>query len=91
MAELGQIETAKIPASEAKTVVDDKQYPAYEDLCFRANVTSKEEAIELLTCVQAIVNFTGAQMIIQAVRSVEKNPAMLQKAIQGLSLLKLIP
>jgi len=83
--ELGQLEVAKIPATEAK------KYPAYEELTFRANVTSEAEAMELLVCIQAIVNFAGAQMIIKGVRTIEKDPSIIQKAMNALPLLKFIP
>ena len=92
--ELGQIETAKIATTEIKPVAITKtevKYPTYEDMVFRANIESEAEGIELLTCIQAVVNFAGAKMIIQAVRAIEKDPSIIQKAMSALPLLKYIP
>ena len=84
--ELAPLEMEKTSLTESK-----KQYPNYEDLTFRANVTSEAEALELLVCIQAIVNFAGAQMVIRGVRAVEKDPSIIQKAMSALPLLKLMP
>ena len=83
MAELGKVETAKIPADQAingSPVI----YPKYEDLTFRANISSDAEGMEGLLCVQALVNAVGLTLIIKIVRALEKSPGILQ---QGLALL----
>jgi len=65
-------------------------YPVIEEMTFKAYITSEAQGIELLTCIQAIVNSIGADTIIQTVRAIEKDPSILQKAKNALPLLKLI-
>jgi len=91
MAELGQIEIAKIPADQAvrpaseaikplaqpaKAVV----YPVVEEMAFRGVINSQEQGMALLRAIQILVNELGADAIIQVVSSVEKKPELLQKA-----------
>jgi hypothetical protein len=62
-------------------------YPKYEELTFRAPVSSEEEALELLKSVQAIVNAVGGITIIRAVKAIERNPQILQQAMSILPLI----
>ena len=64
-----------------------KVYPCYEDLTFRSPVNSEAQAIELLTCVQAIVSAVGTDNIIQLTRAIEKKPQLLQQAMTYLPLI----
>lgn len=83
--ELGQIATAKIPASEA--ITPTQVYPMYEELVLRANIASEAEGMEGLACIQALVNTLGLPTIIKVVRAIEKNPALLQQAMPYLPLI----
>ena len=91
MAELGQIEIAKIPASEAKipSVKPTElaaqpapvvAYPVVEEMAFRGVINSQEQGMALLRAIQILVNELGAAAIIQVVASIEKKPALLEKA-----------
>ena len=64
-----------------------KIYPCYEEMTFRAPAQSEAHAIELLTCVQGLVNALGPDVIIAVVRKIEKNPALLQQAMTYLPLI----
>lgn len=48
-----------------------------EELIFKAVVKDEAQGIELLKCVQAIVNTFGVEMIINTVRNLEKNSNLL--------------
>lgn len=91
MAELGQIEIAKVPASETKILVDKELkivaqpasavvYPIVEEMVFRGVINSKEQGMALLRAIQILVTELGAAAIIQVVASIEKKPELLQKA-----------
>ena len=91
MAELGQIEIAKVPASEAKILVDKELkiaaqpapavvYPIVEEMVFRGVINSQEQGMALLRAIQILVTELGAAAIIQVVASIEKKPELLQKA-----------
>lgn len=56
---------------------DVKTYPALEELTFTANIQNVEQGLELLKCIQAIVNTLGVSNIITVVRSIEKDPKFL--------------
>lgn len=64
-----------------------ESYPKFEELTFKAPVSSEEEALELLKSVQAIVNAIGGNTIIQIVKAIEKNPKLLQQAMTYLPLI----
>lgn len=55
-------------------------YPMVEELVIRATINSEEHGMELLKCIQTVVNSVGADQIISAVRAIEKNPSILTKA-----------
>ena len=85
MAELGQIEIARIPASEAKTApvvatAPAVVYPVVEEMAFRGVINSQEQGMALLRAIQILVTELGAAAIIQVVASIEKKPELLQKA-----------
>ena len=75
---------------DEEKVVKKVTYPVIEEMTFKAYITSESQGMELLTCIQAIVNAVGADIIIQSVRAIEKDPSILQKAKTALPLLKLI-
>jgi len=56
---------------------NEKSYPALEELTFTANIKNVEQGLELLKCVQAIVNTLGVENIITVTRSIEKDPKFL--------------
>jgi len=94
MAELGKIETAKIPADQAingkPAIVESKVYPGYDDITIRVHMTSEAEGMEGLVCIKALVDAIGLPTIIQAVRALEKRPGLLQQAMTYLpTILKL--
>ena len=91
MAELGQIEIAKIPADQAKipsvkpTELSTQPapvvvYPIMEEMVFKGAINSKDQGMALLRAIQILVNELGAAAIIQVVASIEKKPALLEKA-----------
>ena len=80
MAELGQIEIAKIPADEAIKPSVQVVYPIVEEMVFRGVINSQEQGIALLRAIQILVTELGAAVIIQVVASIEKKPELLQKA-----------
>lgn len=56
--------------------------PMIEDLTFRAHITSQEQGLELLKCVQAVVNALGTDAIIALVRAIEKDPNILANFVK---------
>ena len=82
MAELGQIETAKVAATEIKPVEvkPTKLYPMVEEMTFRGIIQSEEQGMALLRAIQILVNELGAPTIIQVVAAIEKKPQLLQQA-----------
>ena len=56
---------------------NEKSYPALEELTFTATIKNVEQGLELLKCVQAIVNTLGVENIITVTRSIEKDPKFL--------------
>ena len=82
MAELGQIEIAKIPADQAikPKVSAPVVYPVVEEMVFRSVINSPEQGMALLRAIQILVQELGADAIIQVVASIEKKPELLQKA-----------
>ena len=92
MADLLNLIETKKPEQGAKADLKveekiGKIYPTYEEMTFRAPVESEAQAMELLTCVQAIVNAIGPDMIIAITRKIEKNPQLLQQAMTYLPLI----
>ena len=49
-------------------------YPMIEDL---THITSLEQGLELLKCVQTVINALGTDSIIALVRAIEKDPNIL--------------
>ena len=80
MAELGQIETAKVPADKAIKPSAQVVYPIVEEMAFRSVINSQEQGMALLRAIQILVQELGADVIIQLVASIEKKPELLQKA-----------
>jgi len=68
-------------------IIESTAYPKYEELTFRAPVSSESEALELLKSVQAVVNALGGVTIIQLVKYIEQNPKVLQQAMTYLPLI----
>lgn len=91
MAELGQIEIAKIDATKIEVANKQQVYPMVEEMILRAIIKSEEHGYRLLRAIQILVNELGADVIISAVDEVEKNPALLTKAKTYLPYLKMIP
>ena len=93
MPELGQIEIVKKPVDQVKTVpaiIESKIYPGYDDITIRVHMNSEAEGMEGLICIKALVDAVGLPIIIQVVRTLEKNPGMLKQALSYLpTLLKL--
>jgi len=69
---------------------DAKAYPAIEELVIRAVIKSPEQGLELLKCLQAVVNEIGADTIITMVRKLEKDPSLMQKAQKYLPYLNML-
>ena len=70
--------------------LETKVWPTVEELVIRAIIKSPEQGLELLKCLQAIVNEFGADMIITLVRKVEKDPSLMQKAQKYLPYLSML-
>ena len=73
--------------AENLTLIESKVYPCYEEMTFRAPVQTEAQAVELLTCVQAIVSALGTDNVIQITRAIEKKPQILQQAMTYLPLI----
>lgn len=69
---------------------EKKAYPMVEELVVRATINSEEHGLELLKCIQAVVNSYGADTIINAVRTIEKNPKLIEKAQKALPFMNLL-
>lgn len=83
MAELGQLEIAKIPADQAikgTPSIPVVTYPAVEEMTFRGIIKSEAEGMALLRAIQILVYELGAATIIQVVGAIEKKPDLLAKA-----------
>ena len=91
MAELGKVETAKIPADQAingnPAIIESKVYPGYDDITIRVHMMSEAEGMEGLICLKAIVDAIGLPTIIHVVRTLEKRPGLLQQAMAYLPLI----
>lgn len=55
-------------------------YPIVEELTFKAFIKSQDQGYALLRAIQILVNELGAETIISAMDTVEKKPALIQKA-----------
>lgn len=69
---------------------DTKVYPAIEELVIRAVIKNPEQGLELLKCLQALVNEVGTDTIIGLVRKLEKDPSLMQKAQKYLPYLNML-
>ena len=69
---------------------EERVFPLVEELVIRASIKSDEHGMELLKCLQAVVNTFGADTIIDIVRTIEKKPELLSKAMKALPYLKML-
>lgn len=69
---------------------EERVFPLVEELVIRASIKSDEHGMELLKCLQAVVNTFGADTIIDIVRTIEKKPELLNKAMKALPYLKML-
>lgn len=80
----------RVPADQAIPAVQEGIYPKVEELIVRASVKSNAQAMDLLLCIQAVVNELGADTIIALVRKLEKDPSIITKAQKYLPYLNLL-
>ena len=77
----------KVPADQA---IQGDVYPKVEELIIRASVKSNAQAMDLLLCIQAVVNELGADTIVALVRKLEKDPSIITKAQKFLPYLNML-
>jgi len=84
------LDVAQVPASQAipgLPPTSAKVFPMYEELTFRANITSEQQGYELLVCIQGLVNTLGTETIIAAIKKLDANPNLINSAKQYLKYL----